>query len=214
MEKKSKLKNIFDLEETVPTPEPEFEVPVQGGAQKKEAETKGVSYVEIPKKDWKKLQKGDYIKYSDEKHPELRPFGVKIMSVDNPDVIKVGRFNAKQKRYFTWSVEVPKIMKLLKYVGSRDNNQRNKPPVMDISEQQKLDFPQPLEIVQPKKPLSPEDQIIDQIGTKILFDESEMFRRRIEELEASNKKMDAAIKKMFIFIQNLYAMLSPAKKPK
>ncbi len=153
-------------------------------------------YVEIPKSALPDLPVDTYIKYRDS-DGNLKPMGGKYKelytSSSGEQIIRLVRYNKYTKKSFVWTVKIPKISKIYKYV---DDPSSAKPKSY-------IDEPRETE---PRKdePQTEEDKILNQLGNKMLFNDNDMLKQKIDTLEAEVAKLAADQKKMFTVIKRMY----------
>jgi hypothetical protein len=184
------------------------------------------NYSEIAKSDWIRVPADTYIRYFD-LTGKWRPGG-KVKSIekdkDGNMGFKVGSFNAKSKRFFMWSIKFANIKHLYKYVTSATNTVPAR--MVDITGGQVNQQPQQSQQSQPQqsqyessndlttmyKYESKEDQLLDKLGSKLLFDDTDgdILKKKVDGIESDIIRMSDDMKKMFTLIKRIYLRLEKA----
>jgi len=167
-------------------------------------------YAEVRKSDLSTIPIDTYIRYSD-LSGNLKPGGGKIKSTEAlPDgdvLIKLGKYNMSSKKFYMWSVKLSEISKIYRYTAaepSASNLSNYSTPTPSTSN---LSTSNP----SASRPKTEEEQIINRLGDKMLFDDNEMLNQRITNLEAGIQKLDDDVKKIFMLVKRLYnSMGAPA----
>jgi len=176
-----------------------------GGSEKKEKTNKTgtaqhmnmENYVEVPKTSWSQLPKDTYVRYID-KDGKVRAGGkVKSINLDNGEtVMSLGKYNVSLKKFFMWKVKFRNISKLYKY-----NNTNTTDPVQQIVQKSEK-----------KEYETDEDNIMNQLGNKLLFEEGDLLKQEIESVKGDIKRLDENMIELFGMIKKLYKKLGLLKK--
>lgn len=208
----------FDLDEIVASlPQPAL-LPQSktGGASKKVSkESHDIpadmsSYIEINKSSWMNIPLDTYIRYID-KENKWRP-GARVKSIkqnaDGSNSFVIGKFNPFIKKFTKWNVPFSNITTLYKL--KEESNASEKKPL-------KLVLPPNIspEVVAnvPNEKESNEEQILGQLGNKLLFEDGEIIRHKVESLEAEVQRMNDDMKSLVTLIKRIYTRLDKAGVP-
>lgn len=167
-----------------------------GGAQAKLSS----NYIEVKKNKLSEVPTGTYMRYFDS-DGNLKPGGGKFKSVgqnaEGESIVTLGNFNASTKKYYVWTVKLADISKIYKYVKDSDTNESTPAQTSTVrTEEHKETI---------KKPETEEEQIISQIGNKMLFNDNELLKQKIDSLELEVQRIDTDLKKIFVLVKRVYA---------
>lgn len=181
--------NLFNLNDIVPSQQ------ISGGAsQKSKKSAKPTAealknYVEIPKSALAD-NIGAYIRYL-EPDGNLKPGGGKIKAVDDADVT-LSNFQFATKKFFVWKVPLTGISKVYKHMKDAKETKDTKETTHTV------------QTIPAEEHKSVEDQIMSAIGTKVLFNDTDMLHQKISKLENDMQRIDEDLKKVFILVKRLY----------
>ena len=157
-------------------------------------------YVEIPKSSLSSLPSNTYVRYKD-LDGDLKPGGGilrEVVGKDNNQMIRLYRYDKVAKKHFNWLVKLNEISKIYKYVRDEDNNAAPS----TIQEPQKVDSPK-----------SEEENILNQLGNKMLFNDNDILKQKVDLLEAEITKLATDQKKMLSIIKRLYQTIHQNSAP-
>jgi hypothetical protein len=164
---------------------------VSGGAAK--TNTLSDKYVEVSLDNIGDLPVGTYIRYKDA-DGNLKPGGGRVKELvsdkGGAPAIKLYSYNGRLKKSFVWTVKVGNISHLYRYV--RDETAQLLKSVTKTTPSLNNELK------------SGESDILDQLGNKMLFNDNEMLKQKIDTLEAEVAKLSADQKKMFMVIKRLH----------
>lgn len=80
---------------------------------------------------------------------------------------------------------------------------QEQPVISNFDEQ----FEMESEITTSTQPLSHEDEILNKLGNKLLFEEGDVLKQKVENIESEVFRLNEEMKKMFILVKRLYRML-------
>ena len=208
MSKKSKAKvneSVFDLDVIINglpkagvfggAPSVKKSAPVVNGQTKPIDET----YTEFDVSEITSIPLNTYIRFND-LEGNLKPGGGNIKGftlADNDLIVTIGSRNPSTNKYYTRSVKTSELSKVFaknlgksgtKPIIKQVNKPVNKPAILDTSD----------------VPETHEEQILSQLGNKLLFDDAEMLRQKIDNLDAEVKRIDVDLKKIFVLVKRLY----------
>lgn len=169
-----------------------------GGAQAKLSN----NYIEVKKNKLSEVPAGTYMRYFDSEG-NLKPGGGKFKSVgqnaEGESIVTLGNFNSSTKKYYVWTVKLADISKIYKYVKDTTTN-TNKTTLAQTSSARSEESK---EII--KKPETEEEQIMSQIGNKMLFNDNELLKQKIDSLELEVQRIDTDLKKIFVLVKRIHA---------
>lgn len=175
--------------------------PTTRGAQAKLSS----NYVEVKKDKLSEVPTGTYMRYFDSEG-NLKPGGGKFKSVgqnaEGESIITLGNFNASTKKYYVWTVKFADISKIYKYVKDGESDKTTTKP-QSTAQNPSARSEESKEII--KKPETEEEQIISQIGNKMLFNDNELLKQKIDSLELEVQRIDTDLKKIFLLVKRVYA---------
>lgn len=198
-----KNKNLFDLDTKISSI-----ISKQGGHDmiKNSSENKHISanhtvndstanidnilknYVEVAKDAWSRLEPGTYIRYM--KTDGSLKSGGRIKSIEptgNGSIsISIQKFRGKMHP-LSWKVNSNSISKIYRLKNEHAiTGGSPTPPVNTI-------IPQPQS-----------NTLLDQLGDKFLFDDKDVLRKKIENLETKVNKIEQDLKNLFLFVKKMY----------
>lgn len=207
------MSEVYNLDEIIPQLNTAYtgstayaeNTPYTGGLEKKEKTNKPSAtphmnmenYTEVPKTSWSQLQKDTYVRYID-KDGKVRAGGrIKSIASDNGEtVMNLGKYNVSLKKFFVWKVKFSNISKLYKY-----NNTTTTTPVQQIVQNSGK-----------KEYETEEDNIMNQLGNKLLFEEGDLLKQEIESVKGDIKRLDENMIELFGMIKKVYKKLGLLKK--
>ena len=146
-------------------------------------------YVELDFTNLNKSHIGAYVRYYDAAG-NLAPGGWKIKEIDNTGIL-LHNYASKIKKYFKKRVKYSDISKLYKY---------HDPDRKIITKDSAITTLQ-----QPNTQTNDgEKDIISQIGDKMLFNDTEVLKQKIEMLDGEIQRIDSDVKKIFIMVKKVY----------
>ena len=174
------------------------------------------NYIEISKDKLAELPRDTYIRYIDN-NGITKPGGGKFQAIGQNNIgepaINLARYDALSKRFFTWSVKLSEISKIYKYIKTKPtevnssnsnaptNAQFNMyPPIANVP----FSTTNLHSIQEPKTYTSEEDKIISQLGDKMLFNDSELIKQKVDLLEVEVHRIDEDLKKVFVLVKRIY----------
>ncbi len=203
--------NIFSLDNILADLPGKNSSDISGGLVKKNVSTSlSDNYIEIDKNALTDVATGTYVRYYDG-NGVLKPGGGKIKNIlhnsDGDKVLVLTNYNVANKRLFVWNVPFSNISKIFKHTG-KNKKVKAKPGAKNeqrAPQKQNIDLPEePEQSVDNEPPVSLEDDILNQIGGKMLFNDGEMLRQKVDALENDLKRMDSDLKKLFVLVKRLY----------
>lgn len=207
----------FDLDKIVEA----LPQPVRMGGAGRTAKSSGTeipndinSYTEINKSSWMNIPVDTYIRYVDQEG-KWRP-GARIKSIkQNPDGTSsfvIGKFNPFIKKFTKWNVAFSNIATLYKLKDDVKASGEVKPlKVLTTTTPQNISPEVAAPVTNPKE--SNEEQILGQLGNKLLFEDGEIIRHKVESLEAEVQRMNEDLKSLVILIKRIYNRLDKAGVP-
>lgn len=172
------------------------------------------SYVEINKTGWMSVPVDTYIRYTDQEG-KWRP-GARVKSIkqntDGSYAFEVGKFNPFIKKYTKWRVPFNNIAILYKL---KDDNRLNTEPRAPriIATTAPANISPEVTGAAGDSRESNEQQILGQLGNKLLFEDGEMIRHKVEGLEAELQRMNEDLKSLVTLIKRIYTRLDKAGVP-
>ncbi len=176
------------------------------GLKKSKASNVLDNYTEVPKAKIGEIPVGTYVRYAD-LDGTLKPGGGKLKSLgvnaEGVQVMNLGNYNMGTKKYYAWSVKLPEISVVYKNNKSAETHSTPVQSTMQSSNtgQSSIAIEKTHE---PEKILTEEDQIMNQIGSKMLFNDTDMLKQKIDMLEAEVQRIDGDMKKIYILVKRLY----------
>lgn len=171
------------------------------------------SYTEINKSSWLSIPVDTYIRYIDQSG-NWRP-GARVKSVKQDpsggNSFVIGKFNPFIKKFTKWSVPFSNIATLYKLKDDVKQVSDSKPIKLITTTPQNISPEVAAQITNPAE--SNEEQILGQLGNKLLFEDGEMIRHKVDGLEADVQRMSEDIRKLGIIMKRLYKRLDAAGVP-
>jgi hypothetical protein len=180
---------------------------VSGGAKSSTSKAAGKAaglsknYVEVPKNVMKSIPPGTYIRYRTATG-ELKPGGGRVKSFDDENMT-LSNYNYSTKKYFVWKVDYSDISKIYKYIKPTDSQTEQVQPSQVQPNQVQL-----IQVHTEPEYKTAEDQLLNEIGTKMLFNDTELMQQKINNLETELQRIDADLKKVFLLVKRLYKHLN------
>lgn len=176
-------------------------------------------YVEVDKSQWTKLLSNTFIRYIDVEgnwRPGARVKSIKV--TDEGNEFTIGKFNPVAKKFTMWNVKFSNVSKLYKLVEANKSttNPIGAPVAIkaggvdggnDPSDNNSND------VDADHKNDTREEQILDKLGNKLLFDDGAILKHKVENLEADLQRMSEDQKSLLILIKRLHARLERAGIP-
>lgn len=210
-------RNRFDLDtvlSNLPVPKQTnfTDLSQQSKSKKHSANSNKLSsnYVEIKKSNLNSIPIGTYLRYFDA-DGNLKPGGGKLKSLgqnaEGESIITFGNFNASTKKYYVWNVKLTDVSKIYKYVKEAgQNSAKGEPGQSQPSQSQPSQFQQQFKPIQTE-----EEKIISQLGDKMLFNDTDSLKQKIDSLEIEIQRISTDLKKIFILVQRLHtAVFKPS----
>jgi len=192
--------NMFNLDKIIQElPEPDYTSDIE--VPKKPKKTSGSSelnskYEEVPLTDISEILPGTSIKYKDSEG-KIQTAG-KFDSV-NGDVCNFNFFLATKRIYVPKKVKIADMKKIFKYLPTE-----GKLPGETIKKKDSESQADTKSQASVKTTRNTQEDILSQIGNKVLFNDTELMNQRIIKLEADVEKIHSDMKKMFTLIKRLY----------
>jgi hypothetical protein len=204
----------FDLDKILESPQPAV---IYGSATKSSKVPKSNAdagapdlskYTEVDKSQWMTLPSNTYIRYIDTEGA-WRPGGrVKSIKADTDgNAFVVGKYNMFLKKFTMWNIKFANVTKLYRMIEA--DKSTPKPATNPVGP--------PVTVVHSEamggaahKPETTEDQILGQLGNKILFEDGDMLRHKVEALESEIQRMGDDQKNLLTLIKRLYNRLERA----
>ncbi len=174
-----------------------------GGANKATAKL-SKNYVEVNKANLGELSTDTYLRYIDTEG-NLKPGGGKFRSLgqnnDGEPILNLSNFNVSTKKYYLWNVKLNEISKIFRYVKDGDSHE-----MPSVQSKQSTSTANTANTDIPNTPTltTEEDQIISQLGNKMLFSDNDMLKQKVDAMEVSIERLDADLKKVFTLVKRLY----------
>lgn len=166
-------------------------------------------YMEIPLSEVKSIPIKSYIRYANK--DGVIKTGARLNSIikspKGETMLKLSKYNRGANKHMSWSVKLDTISKIYKLVQeeyktqqSRPSQQQQQPRSSQQQQQSQLDL-----VNREEPPKSKDAAIIDQIGGRLLFEQSnDLLKNKVEALENDVRKLDADLKKVFVLVKRLY----------
>ena len=152
------------------------------------------NYIEVKKNKLSEVPVGTYMRYFDS-NGNLKPGGGKFKSIgqnaEGESVVTLNNFNSSTKKYYMWTVKFADISKIYRYV--KDGESVETTPARPEEHKETI-----------KKPETEEEQIISQIGNKMLFNDNELLKQKVDSLELEIQRIDTDLKKIFLLVKRVY----------
>lgn len=175
-------------------------------------------YVEVKKNQLSSVPIGTYLRYIDS-DGNLKPGGGKLKSVgenaEGENVVTLNNFNMSTKKYYVWSVKLTDISKIYRYVKdsqelkeSKEAKERNS--IQSTVKQKNVSDPRPNQDQEPEpepEPETAEEQILSQLGNKMLFNDNELLKQKVDSLELEVHRIDTDLKKIFMLVKRIHAVV-------
>jgi hypothetical protein len=146
------------------------------------------SYTEIPRLQWGSIPLQTYIRYKNT-DGELKLGGrlISLMPVGNNYILTINSRNRiSGYKNLTWSVNTEKISNIYRYNKARDKV--NKIDSTTANVQKKTHH----------------EELMSQLGDKLLFDDSESIKNRLDSFEVRLQKLENDLKKLFMLFKRMY----------
>lgn len=173
-------------------------------------------YVEVPKNKLATLPLNTYIRYRDSTGA-LKPGGGKvreILTIDKEQYVRLYNYNVPTKKHFNWKVKLADMSKIYRYVRDNDDGSSTAPiPTSTASKNVKPTTSQANSNQHAANSTtssnssqfqSEEDQLLSQLGEKMLFNDNDLLKQKVELLEAEVNKLATDQKKMLNIIKRLH----------
>ncbi len=182
-------------------------------------------YVEVDKSQWTKLLSNTFIRYIDVEgnwRPGARVKSIKV--TDEGNEFTIGKFNPVAKKFTMWNVKFSNVSKLYKLVEANKSttNPIGAPVAIKAGGVDRVDGlnngNDPTDnnsgnVDIDHKNDTREEQILDKLGNKLLFDDGAILKHKVENLEADLQRMSEDQKSLLILIKRLHARLERAGIP-
>lgn len=183
---------------------------ISGGSQAKLSD----KYVEVKKNQLSSVPIGTYLRYIDS-DGNLKPGGGKLKSIgenaEGENVVTLNNFNMSTKKYYVWSVKLTDISKIYRYVKdsqelkeSKEAKERNS--IQSTVRQKNVSDSTPNQDQEPE-PETVEEQILSQLGNKMLFNDNELLKQKVDSLELEVHRIDTDLKKIFMLVKRIHAVV-------
>lgn len=170
-------------------------------------------YIEINKTTWKNIPVDTYIRYFDHEGA-WRP-GARVKSIkENPDgssSFVVGKFNPFIRKFTKWNIPFNNIATLYRLKDDAKVTGGARPLKVTTTVPQNISPEVAVQISNPRE--SNEEQILGQLGNKLLFEDGEIIRHKVEGIEAEVQRMNEDLKSLVVLIKRLYTRLDKAGVP-
>lgn len=182
--------------------------PVKAYAASTDAPLDMENYTEINKAGWMSIPVDTYIRYIDT-DGKWRP-GARLKSIrQNPDGTNsfvIGKFNPFIKKYTKWNVPFNNVSELYK-MHENVSKEVKMPKIINPNVAPEV-------VAAPSNDKeSAEEQILGKLGNKLLFDDGEIMRHKVEGLEAEVQRMSEDLKNLLTLIKRIYNRLERAGVP-
>lgn len=185
------------------------------------------NYTEVSKASWLQIPVETYVRYVDKNNMlhqggRLKCFSRSVSGASTlMELIKYNHANRKRivikidldKTASIWRINDNKVKKPTTTVKSNvQGGAGGINGVASVNDQQTLldpdeQFEMDSNAITDAKPMSREDDVLHKLGNKLLFEEGDMLKQKVENLESEVFRLNEETKKIFILVKRLYRML-------
>lgn len=177
---------------------------VQRPANGRSIEELLAKYNEVPRDAWHDLKKGDYIRYKNEKG-ELKPGGTVRSIINNPDnTISIQLFKKMGAKFANFAINASKTQNIYlfdKQYSSYQPNQQQSDQADNRQAQQHVQGGNAQDNQQKK---SHQEKLLVQLGDKLLSDDGESLKNRLDAQEVRTQRIEQDLKKLFLLVKKMY----------
>ena len=170
-------------------------------------------YTEISKSAWLNIPTNTYIRYVDQ-NGKWRP-GARLKSIrqapDGGYAFSIGKFNPGVNKFVGWKVPFSNVATLYKLKNDVGAPTKSKPAKIAVVVPPNISPEVMLQVDNPKQ--SNEEQILGQLGNKLLFEDGEIIRHKVEGLEAEVHRIGEDLTALVTLIKRVYSRLDKAGVP-
>lgn len=174
------------------------------------------NYTEVSKASWLQIPVHTYVRYIDKNNMLHQGGKLKCFSKSasgTSTLMELIKYNHVNRKRIVIKIDLEKTSSIWKLndrpkktetvAPSAPIAQGGQPASLDPDEQFEIDS----ELVVEAKPLSREDEVLHKLGNKLLFEEGDMLKQKVENLESEVFRLNEEMKKIFILVKRLYRMM-------